>query len=541
MGNGKSIAGRKGRKSGQAATTAGEDAGRGSGKKSKKKEKAISPDADDMPDKAVDFEASAATLGDPKINARRDLRKNNDMVTDNVSDVRVMYHINPKEIGHGHYGVVRKCMHRETKVWYAIKSIRKSKVGKVDVLKREVALLQECDHPNIIKLVSVHEDKKYLHLVTELCTGGELFDRIIEKTQSDEGCFSERDAAFLVRSILDAIAYCHDQKGIVHRDLKPENFLFSSREEDAVIKIIDFGLSRHDDMSRGIMNTKVGTPYYVAPEVLNREYTKSCDIWSIGVITYILLCGYPPFYGDTDTQIFESVRVGRFDFPSPEWDKISETAKEFISSMLKRDPSKRPSAAEALTQPWIKGLTEVKEKPSVRSSIVFASRSIAFIKYRDMQKLQKSALSWLAANSTNEDITSLKDIFNKIDVNNDGTVTLQELDKCLENAHFPPNITADLKKLREDLRISGEASIVWRDFIALMMDKNLVMKEDNLRLVFEHFKKSDPDYILISDIVELVGGSEEQARDIMKLVDENSDGRIDFNEFRKMMEDETKF
>ena len=137
--------------------------------------------------------------------------------------------------------------------------------------------------------------------------------------------------------------------------------------------------------------------------------------------------------GDTDTQIFESVRVGRFDFPSPEWDKISETAKEFISAMLKRDPSKRPSAAEALTQQWIKGLTEVKEKPSVRSSIVFASRSIAFIKYRDMQKLQKSALSWLAANSTNEDITSLKDIFDKIDVNNDGTVTLQELDKCLEN------------------------------------------------------------------------------------------------------------
>lgn len=123
------------------------------------------------------------------------------------------------EIGHGHYGVVRKCMDRETKVWYAIKSIRKSKVGKVDVLKREVALLKECDHPNIIQLVEVHEDKKYLHLVTELCTGGELFDRIIEKTQSEEGCFSERDAAGLVRCILDAIAYCHDQKGIVHRDV----------------------------------------------------------------------------------------------------------------------------------------------------------------------------------------------------------------------------------------------------------------------------------------------------------------------------------
>lgn len=219
------------------------------------------------------------------------------MITDTLSDVRVKYHINPKEIGHGHYGVVRKCMDRDTKTWYAIKSIRKSKVGKVDVLKREIALLKEVNHPNIIKLVEVHEDQKYLHLVTELCTGGELFDRIIAKTQSDEGHFSEADAAAIVRCILDAIAYCHDVKGIVHRDLKPENFLFSTPAEDAVIKIIDFGLSRHDDMQAGIMNTKVGTPYYVAPEVLNREYTKSCDIWSIGVITYILLCGYPPFYG----------------------------------------------------------------------------------------------------------------------------------------------------------------------------------------------------------------------------------------------------
>lgn len=490
----------------------------------------------------VTMDSSAVTLGDAKINNRRDIHPQPVMITDTLSDVRVKYHINPKEIGHGHYGVVRKCMDRETKVWFAIKSIRKSKVGKVDVLKREVALLKECDHPNIIQLVEVHEDQKYLHLVTELCTGGELFDRIIEKTQSDEGHFSERDAANLVRCILDAIGYCHDQKGIVHRDLKPENFLFSSRDENAVIKIIDFGLSRHDDMKAGIMNTKVGTPYYVAPEVLNREYTKSCDIWSIGVITYILLCGYPPFYGDTDNQIFDSVRTGRFDFPSPDWDGISDAAKDFISSLLKRDPSKRLSAAAALEHRWIKEMTGVVKKgyrPG-RPSIVFASRSTAFMKYRDMQKLKKAALTYLAANATNDDITNLKSIFKKIDVDSDGTITLQELDICLKDAHFKPNITSDLLKLREELTVSGEDRINWRDFIAMMMDKNLVMKEDNLRMVFEHFKKSDPDHIVVSDIVDLVGGSEQQAMEIMHLVDDNSDGRIDFNEFRKMMADENK-
>ena len=173
-----------------------------------------------LPQPDTTMASSVITLGNSKINGRRDLQSHPVMITDTLSDVRIKYHINPKEIGHGHYGVVRKCMDRETNIWYAIKSIRKSKVGKVDVLKREVALLKECDHPNIIKLIEVHEDQKYLHLITELCTGGELFDRIIEKTQSDEGHFSEQDGANLVRCILDAIAYCHDQKGIVHRDLK---------------------------------------------------------------------------------------------------------------------------------------------------------------------------------------------------------------------------------------------------------------------------------------------------------------------------------
>lgn len=149
-------------------------------------------------------------------------------------------------------------MDRETNEWYAIKSIRKAKVSKIEVLKREIEILREVKHPNIIQLIDVFEDSKYLHLVTELCTGGELFDRIIAKTQSKEGHYSEHDAAGLVSDILDAIAYCHDVKGIVHRDLKPENFLFLSEAEESPIKIIDFGLSRHNDDNQGIMKTKVG-------------------------------------------------------------------------------------------------------------------------------------------------------------------------------------------------------------------------------------------------------------------------------------------
>lgn len=231
-------------------------------------------------------------------------------------------------------------MDRKTKEWYAIKSILKSKVSRVDILKREIEILAEVDHKNIIKLIEVHEDVKYLHLITELCTGGELFDRIIAKSETPEGHFEEQHAAKIIASILDAIAYCHERH-IVHRDLKPENFLFVSKDENAQVKIIDFGLSRHEAAGEGVMRTKVGTPYYVAPEVLKKQYTKSCDMWSIGVIAYILLCGYPPFYGDSDNQIFDSVKAGKFDFPSPEWDTISEDAKDFICCLLKMDPSER--------------------------------------------------------------------------------------------------------------------------------------------------------------------------------------------------------
>ena len=219
-------------KGGGAASTGGAGGGAGEALASPKKEEAGKWSGGSKENKlglgqakkSSPMEVSAASLGPSKPEKSRPSNTtppDRVMITDALSDVRIKYHINPREIGHGHYGVVRKCMDRQTKEWYAIKSIRKSKVGKIEVLKREVAILEDVRHPSIIRFIEVHEDVKYLHLVTELCTGGELFDRIISKTQTAEGHFSERDAAYIIRSILDAIAYCHDVKQIVHRDLKP--------------------------------------------------------------------------------------------------------------------------------------------------------------------------------------------------------------------------------------------------------------------------------------------------------------------------------
>lgn len=481
------------------------------------------------------MEVSAGSFGRRSSPRNHPGRRNNDfvLITDAMTDVRSRYHINSREIGHGHYGVVRKCMDRETKQWYAIKSIRKSKVGKVDVLRREITILQEVKHPNIIRLIEVHEDAKYLHLITELCTGGELFDRIIAKTQSAEGHFSERDAAKIIHCILDAIAYCHDIKQIVHRDLKPENFLFETTAENANIKIIDFGLSRHDPQNISVMKTKVGTPYYVAPEVLKREYTKSCDMWSIGVITYILLCGYPPFYGDSDNQIFDSVKLGRFDFPSPDWDDISNEAKDFIHCLLKKDPSQRLIASEAMKHTWIEIQTDTKDKP-VTSVAHVSDRSVTFKKFMGLQKLKKAALGYIATHLTQAELGNLGDIFHQIDADGNNTLTLQELDNALAHGNFPSDLQEEVRQLRNDLSLSGEDTLNWKDFLSAMMDKSLLMRDDKIRMAFEHFKKSESQCLLISDLVHFFGG-ESQAKDIMGQIDSDGDGQISFEEFKNMM------
>ncbi|CAM9496311.1 unnamed protein product [Discosporangium mesarthrocarpum] len=201
----------------------------------------------------------SAETKDEKVPCRR-RSINEGFVTRAHRNVDEKYKIDTKPLGRGHYGVVRRCINIETGETLALKTIRKARVARMDNLSREIQILKTVKHPNIIQLVDVFEDEKNLHLVTELCEGGELFDRIIQKTESEEGAYSERDAALLISKILSAIAYCHDEHNICHRDLKPENFLFKSEDEDSELKIIDFGLSRFEETNTN-MTTRVGTPY----------------------------------------------------------------------------------------------------------------------------------------------------------------------------------------------------------------------------------------------------------------------------------------
>jgi len=404
-------------------------------------------------------------------------------------------------------------------------------VGKIELLKREIAILKEMNHPNIIKLHEVHEDTKYLHLITELCTGGELFDRIIAKTETEEGHFSERDAAKIVHSILKAIEYCHDEKNICHRDLKPENFLFYTAEENSHIKIIDFGLSRNELPESGIMQTKVGTPYYVAPEVLRREYTKSCDIWSIGVITYILLCGYPPFYGDSDAQIFKSVRAGVFDFPSPDWDDISAEAKDFICALLRKNPAERLTANRALRHPWFKRTDKKKSHPTINFD---NSKSVSYKQFMGMNKLKKAALAFIAMNLTEGEVGALTEILHEIDRDGNGKLTLEELDSALSSGNFGSGISAELIAMREALNVSGGNCLDWKEFLASTAEKNLLYREDKIRAAFDYFDQARTNTITRNDMIR-VFGSEKQAQEVMGDIDLDGDGVISYKEFSSMM------
>ena len=276
-------------------------------------------------------------------------------------------------------------------------------------------------------------------------------------------------------------------------------------------------------------------PYYVAPEVLRREYTKSCDIWSIGVITYILLCGYPPFYGDSDTQIFESVKIGRFDFPSPEWDDISQSAKDFVIALLKKNPKDRPTAATALQHTWLVEQLGAEQEDAQKKALMIKSsrRTQNFQKYLALKKLKKAALGYIASNMTQTEVGALEDAFKSMDKHHTGRITLSDLDEAIEKGSFGAELSQDLRALRNDLSLNDDTEMNYRDFLAATIDRSLAMREDNVKMAFDHFHRhaTESDYLTQEDLLDIFG-ADAHARDVMEFLDHDGDGKVSFEDFK---------
>jgi len=298
------------------------------------------------------------------------------------SQILKKYDIDKGTLGSGNFAVVKKCSPKADKnTVYAVKIIDKSKVEDMGDIEREIEIMCLVDHPNVIKLIEIFDEPKKMNLVMELVTGGELFDKIVEV-----GNYSEKDAAKVMYTLCGALDYLHG-KQVVHRDLKPENILLASKEPDALIKVADFGLARMIS-GKDMMKTACGTPGYVAPEVLqNKGYSSGAvDLWSAGVILYILLCGFPPFYEEELPALFDQILKGRYDFPSPWWDAISADAKDLVRRMLTVDPKKRITAAEVLQHKWI----------SSASGVVIDTSNLK--KLQATRKLKKAGAKLMALN-----------------------------------------------------------------------------------------------------------------------------------------------
>jgi len=258
------------------------------------------------------------------------------------------------KIGSGSFAQVKRCIRRSDNKEFAVKIIKMQSLNKDELkgLEDEVNILTKLKHPGVVKLYDVFRTKKHFYIILEMLHGGELFDRIVAK-----GHFNEEDAARMTEQITLAIQYLH-QNGVTHRDLKPENLLFDSKADDANLKITDFGLAKLVETTNKdddpLMKTACGTPGYVAPEILRKQlYTQACDMWSLGVILYILLCGFPPFGASNVKELYRKIRRVDFSFPKPYWSDISEDAKDLVRHLLNGDPMKRYKPKDVLKHKWI--------------------------------------------------------------------------------------------------------------------------------------------------------------------------------------------
>ncbi|KAG9148277.1 hypothetical protein Leryth_012231 [Lithospermum erythrorhizon] len=323
-----------------------------------------------------------------------------------------------RELGRGEFGVTYLCTDKELGDTFACKSISKNKLlTRVDIedVRREVEIMKHLPkHPNIVSLKDTYEDDNAVHIVMELCEGGELFDRIVAK-----GHFTERAAAGVTRTIVEVIQICH-KHGVMHRDLKPENFLFANKKETAALKTIDFGLSmffkpgeRFDEI--------VGSPYYMAPEVLKRNYGPEVDVWSAGVILYILLCGVPPFWAETEQGVAQAIIRSVVDFRRDPWPKVSDSAKDLVKRMLNPDPKKRLTAQEVIDHPW---LQNAKKAPNVSLGETVKARLKQFTV---MNKLKKRALKVIAEHLSVEEAAGMREGFELMDTGKRGRINMDEL------------------------------------------------------------------------------------------------------------------
>jgi calcium-dependent protein kinase len=468
-----------------------------------------------------------------KINSNLYVGKSEGTPTENYSMV--------KRLGEGSYGVVWKVKHLLTGHDRAMKKINKSTKTKKETeqeIMNEIEILRKMDHPHIVKIFEFFNTPEGYFLITEFCTKGELFQEV-----SDKAPFSEFIAAHIMFQIFSAVNYCHNLN-IIHRDLKPENILVESINSNGTynLKIIDFGTAKIYEKNKAEKKV-IGSSYYIAPEVLNKDYNEKCDIWSCGVILYILLSGRAPFSGDNDNAILNKIKKGTYDLKRTPFNRTSLEAKDLIRKLLEKNPKRRISAGEVLKHSWFKKLDVKKNITDVDEELL--KNTIQNLKkYNPEYKLQQAVLAYLVHNFPQiEEIKEVSKVFSKFDEDCDGKLTRQEMIKGISNAlSITKKEASDLvSEIFNIIDNDNNGSIEFEEFIRAGLDKEIFCDEEILRFAFDYFDKDGSGQINIDELRQIfcVGPNSQLAEatliSCISDIDQNGNGEIDFDEFAEMM------
>ena len=440
-----------------------------------------------------------------------------------------------EKLGEGITGTVRVVTHRRTLKKFAMKTINLNRVNKQQIkeLRLEVNALKKLDHPNVVRLYETFEARDTIIMVMELYTGGELAKRRLSK---------ESDVVNVVGQLLTAILHCHNQ-GIVHRDIKLENILFTAPESSRIV-LIDFGLSGVDVVrataskrlvQKRMLDTTCGTSFYIAPEVLDGKYDYKADLWSVGIVVYMLLTGRPPFDGPNEKAIFRKIRNGIVDFSAPVWGRISPHAETLVRNLLQGDPTKRWDAEQALQSPWFKSFhdslkAEFETDVDIGHSVVTSLSN--FVKYG---RLKKAALMVIAHSKTHDELRELSAAFRAMDTDNSGEITIAELRDLLQK--YGVMSETAVKVIFDGIDVDASGSIQYYEFLAATVEARCLVDRDAFVEAFDRIA-GGKEFITRADLTKLLGQSTAQTRRIIAELDKNKDGVISLAEFLELYVDE---
>jgi calcium-dependent protein kinase len=444
-------------------------------------------------------------------------------------DIHHLYEFR-EELGVGSYGRVVTGIHKKTRERRAIKIINKLAIHSDELRKKimtEVEIQRKLDHPNIVKVFEFHEDEYNLYLVMELCTGGELLDSI-----SRVNCLSEALTATYMKQILSALVYLHSLN-IVHRDLKLENMLIE-KPNSQVLKLADFGIATELKPGK-FLSMLIGTMNYIAPEVVKRKYNNQCDLWSAGVIMFILLSGTLPFKSSSKKKTLALIAEGKFSLDVGRWELVSNEAKNFLRKLLEVDVKMRYSASNALLDPWLM----VAKAPEVRSSLLETTAN-NLKNFRETHKFQRAVIRYIASQLLSQkDKAEYISIFKSLDKTGTGKLTEEELIPYCKKIFGDSFTDEEIHSIMTRVDTDNSGYIDYSEFIAAAMDKKKLLSEEKLEATFKAFDRDHNGKITAQELKYFLESSIKidisAYYRLIQQVDKNGDGEIDFQEFKEMM------